>query len=289
MLRLVIAWLAPGRTEAGPALASRLEAAARAEGLLCWRTAPDSVVDAAVAPLLGLGQAGERWLGNERAEPSRAVPYHRQTTRFTCGPASLLMAMGALQPGRMPGRQEEIALWREATTIVSLAGPGGCDPTGLALAAEARGFDARVFLSTRGPVLIERADTDAKRDLIRFVQAEFRERVAAASLPLEERAFTIEDIRAALAAGSVVLVLVSQTLTQGRDTPHWILLHARAGDWFLTSDPWIDPERAEVAEDAHEVPIRAAMLDRMAWYGSPPYRAAVVLSVRAGGSQPEAA
>jgi hypothetical protein len=284
VLRLALAWVPPAARDAvavGHALATKLEAAARARGLLCWRGGPDSVIDAGLRSPLGIAQGDEHWLGNERAEPARPVPYHRQTTRFTCGPASLLMALGALQPGRVPGRQEEIALWREATTIVSLSGPGGCDPLGLALAAEARGFAARVFLSTREPVLMERADTEEKRDLIRFVQAEFRKRVAAANLPVEERPFTMEDIRSALADGALVLVLVSQTLTQGRDTPHWILLHGQAGDWFLTSDPWIDPDRGEVAEDAHHVPIRAAMLERMAWYGSPPYRAAVVVGMPA--------
>jgi hypothetical protein len=36
---------------------------------------------------------------------------------FTCGPAALMMAMHGLNRDYQPSREEEINLWREATTI----------------------------------------------------------------------------------------------------------------------------------------------------------------------------
>lgn len=57
-----------------------------------------------------------------------SVPYYQQTTDFTCGAASLLMAMGALEPARVAQRREELQIWREATTVFMTAGHGGCSP-----------------------------------------------------------------------------------------------------------------------------------------------------------------
>ena len=70
----------------------------------------------------------EKRIRNPGHDQRRHVPFYRQTTDFTCGPACLLMAMGALQPERQLTRREELRLWREATTIYMTAGHGGCSP-----------------------------------------------------------------------------------------------------------------------------------------------------------------
>src|SRR3546814_2094248 len=44
-------------------------------------------------------------------------------------------------------RALEIRIWREATTIFMTSGHGGCDPYGLAVAANRRGFHAKVYVS----------------------------------------------------------------------------------------------------------------------------------------------
>lgn len=92
----------------------------------------------------------EKRIRNPGHDQRRHVPFYRQTTDFTCGPACLLMAMGALQPERQLTRREELRLWREATTIYMTAGHGGCQPQGLALAAWRRGFRVKLVLSAGG-------------------------------------------------------------------------------------------------------------------------------------------
>ena len=82
----------------------------------------------------------EKRILQHRDSRSIKVPYYPQTTDFTCGPACLLMAMGALQPARVLERREELQIWREATTVFMTSGHGGCSPQGLALAAWRRGF-----------------------------------------------------------------------------------------------------------------------------------------------------
>jgi len=42
------------------------------------------------------------------------IPYYNQTTDFTCGPSSLLMAMKTLDPKSDFSRAHELQLWREA-------------------------------------------------------------------------------------------------------------------------------------------------------------------------------
>ncbi|HYQ72754.1 MAG TPA: peptidase C39 family protein, partial [Gammaproteobacteria bacterium] len=73
-------------------------------------------------------------------EKHAAVPWIRQTTAFTCGPAALMMAMCASRTAYVPTLHEELQIWREATTIFMTSGHGGCHPLGLALAAQQRGF-----------------------------------------------------------------------------------------------------------------------------------------------------
>src|SRR5690606_29665203 len=60
----------------------------------------------------------------------RLVPYLTQSTEFTCGPASLLMAMAYFDIPSQSPQFEELEIWREATTIFMTSGHGGCGPHG---------------------------------------------------------------------------------------------------------------------------------------------------------------
>ena len=102
-----------------------------------------------------------------------SVPYYQQTTDFTCGAACLLMAMGALTPGREALRREELQIWREATTVFMTSGHGGCSPQGLALAAWRRGFRVRLQLSMAGPLFLDGVRDAHKKDVMRLVHEEF--------------------------------------------------------------------------------------------------------------------
>ena len=59
------------------------------------------------------------------------VPMLTQTTEFTCGPASLLMALDYFDCPKCDPAAEELEIWREATTIYMTSGHGGCGPYGL--------------------------------------------------------------------------------------------------------------------------------------------------------------
>ena len=58
------------------------------------------------------------------AGKSSRIPHYGQTTDFTCGPSSLIMAMKALRPSVRADRGLELQLWREANIIFSGASGG---------------------------------------------------------------------------------------------------------------------------------------------------------------------
>jgi ribosomal protein S18 acetylase RimI-like enzyme len=100
----------------------------------------------------------------EPAGDSRVIPWIPQGTAFTCGPASLMMALASLAQGYEPDPLDEIQIWREATTIFMTSGHGGCHPIGLALSAVRRGFEAEVYLNQRTPLFIDGVrDVNKKR------------------------------------------------------------------------------------------------------------------------------
>ena len=104
---------------------------------------------------------------------NRAIPWISQPTPFTCGPASMMMAMNGLDPGYSPSQLEEVEIWREATTIFMTSGHGGCHPVGLALAATARGFDAEVWISRKGPLFVDGVRDPNKKRVISLVHESF--------------------------------------------------------------------------------------------------------------------
>jgi len=206
-----------------------------------------------------------------RPGPRRPVPYLRQTTDFTCGPAALLMALAAHGLAGPPDRAAELSLWRSANTV------GGCDPLGLAVAASDLGARPQVMLSTDQPILLELCDTDEERELRGFLQGEFRARAAQQGLQVRTTTFDLDELRAEVTSGAVVLVLIDQAPMHAESCPHWIAVHDAVGEVFYANDPWTDADLGETFLDGLDLPIPAATLDRLAWYGTPAYRSMLVL------------
>jgi hypothetical protein len=207
--------------------------------------------------------------------PPRDIPYMRQTTDFTCGPVALHMALTDLCIAAPPSRAEELALWRQATTV------GGCEPLGLALAAADRGASPAVHLSTTAPTLLELCATDEERELRAFIQADFRSQTERRQLEVRAEAFTLETLSSAIKRGGHALVLIEQQGMHQESCPHWIAAHtvleSERGEIILAHDPWTDAHLGETWIDAYHLPLPAASIDQLAWYGSPRYRGLLVL------------
>ncbi|RCK52421.1 GCN5 family acetyltransferase [Thalassospira profundimaris] len=210
--------------------------------------------------------------------PSPLHFYH-QTLPFTCGPASLMMAMNALNPAIEMDRSSEIALWREATTIFMTSGHGGCGPLGLALAAHRRGFKAEVLVSREGPLFVDTVRKDQNRKVVELVHYDFADQAAEAGIPVTAGAFGIDDIERHTRDGQMALVLISQYRIYGDKIPHWVVVSGFDDRFVYVTDPDIgEDDEPYNGSDCVSVPILRHEFDLMARYGRSKLQAAVFIA-----------
>ncbi len=207
----------------------------------------------------------------------RRTPWYQQTTSFTCGPASLLMAMGSLKPRSKRDRAAELDIWREATTIFMTSGHGGCHPVGLGLAAARRGFRAEVCLSTAEPLFVNGVRDPEKKEVVRLVDQQFREHARDAGVPVRQMVINQEQLASWIEQGRAVVILISTYRMDGRKAPHWVTVSGIDSECLYVHDP--DPETdKQDALDCQYMPIAREDFDRMSSFGKEKLRACVVLS-----------
>jgi len=214
------------------------------------------------------------------------VPYYAQTTDFTCGPAALMMAMGALeQDGQMPlDRKFELRLWREATTIFMMAGHGGCGPHGLALSAWHRGFGVEVYVNDRRPLLLDSVRSPEKKEVMRLVQEDMIDELEAHGVPIHHRPLQPDELAALLTRGGIPLVLISSYRIYREKFPHWVVITGFDTRYVYVHDPFVDEAEGESIADCINMPIPRREFAAMSQYGRANQRAAVVIYPKREGS-----
>jgi ribosomal-protein-alanine acetyltransferase len=207
------------------------------------------------------------------------VPYYAQTTDFTCGPAALMMAMGALEHDTPVAlnRKLELRLWREATTIFMMAGHGGCGPHGLALSAWHRGFGVEVYVNDRRPMLLDSVRSPEKKEVMRLVQEDMIEELEAHGVPIHHRAVQPDELAAFFARGGIPLVLISSYRIYREKFPHWVVVTGFDTRYVYVHDPFVDEEEGESIADCINMPIPRREFEAMSRYGRANQRAAVVI------------
>ena len=221
------------------------------------------------------------WWSIAEAPPWRGdVPYYPQTTEFTCGSASMMMAMAAFDPGLVLDRRLELRLWREATTIFMAAGLGGCEPMGMAVALARHGFKAEVFVNTCQFLFLDSVRDPEKRAVMVVAQEDFRDQAKAFGAAVHKRSLSGLALRDALDAGAVVLVLVSQYRMLQTRAPHWVVAFAHDERRIFIHDPWFDVDDHETPMAAAALPIPEDEFDRIACHGKSRLRTAIVIRGR---------
>jgi ribosomal-protein-alanine acetyltransferase len=220
----------------------------------------------------------EKRILQHRDSRSIKVPYYRQTTDFTCGPACLLMAMGALHPERLLERREELQIWREATTVFMTSGHGGCSPQGLALAAWRRGFQVSLQLSMAGPLFLDGVRDTHKKDVMRLVHEEFTAQLG--ETDVETLIAAPLDLPAMLDAGGQPLVLISSYRLTRSKSPHWVMVTDCDADFVYLHDPDVDHSQHRQPMDCQHMPVSHGEFDKMCRFGRGKLRAAVTLFSR---------
>jgi ribosomal protein S18 acetylase RimI-like enzyme/predicted double-glycine peptidase len=212
----------------------------------------------------------------------RPVPYYAQSTDFTCGPAALMMAMHYLNRGVPLDQRTELQIWREATTIFMTTGHGGCGPHGLALAAHRRGFDVEVFINQREPLFVEGVRSEAKKNVIELVQADFEDQIRRANMRLHRHSFTLAEVVEVLGNGGMPVVLISSYRLNKSKSPHWVTIVDTDNHYVYVHNPEVDEEAGSTAFDCSHVPILKEEFERMAQFGGNRLRAMLVLRTKKG-------
>ncbi|MCW8889861.1 MAG: GNAT family N-acetyltransferase/peptidase C39 family protein [Sedimenticola sp.] len=206
-----------------------------------------------------------------------AVPYYEQSLEFTCGAASLMMAMKALQPEVIFSRRLELRLWREATTIFMTSGHGGCGPYGLALAAVNRGFGVDVYITGEGTHLGDSVRSDHKKEVMRLVQEDMYEQLQALGVPINPSGVSAKEIDECLQRKGVPLVLISSWQIYKARVPHWVVVTGSDDSFIYVNDPFVDRDEGETLIDSIHMPILKEKFETMARYGRVGLQAMVVL------------
>ncbi|MFJ7086439.1 peptidase C39 family protein [Streptomyces griseus] len=220
----------------------------------------------------GPGSGYVRWTAGEGiAEPP---PYYRQSTHFTCGAVTALLARA--QAGAVPrhalDREAELTLWRDATNFPA------CEPVGLGVAVRRRwpAASVEVFLDTDEPVLLDHL-SGSEREWRAVLQRASRSDARRSGVPVDGRRLSLTGLREAIGRRQRVLLLVSLATMQGFDVPHWVLCHGVVPGAVVVEDPWFNAAAGETWVDAHLLPVPDASLDAMSLLGEERVRGAVLI------------
>lgn len=207
----------------------------------------------------------------------RPTAWYGQSTDFTCGPASLLMAMSSLHQNIEVSLNHELALWREATTIFMTSGHGGTHPIGLAIAARKRGFKVEVFINSQEPLFLQGVRSNEKKHILSVVHAQFVSEALQLGISLHYRDIDQEQVQEWLHRGWAVLVLISTFRLDGRKAPHWVVVTHVDDQCFYLHDPDVDSDRQQQPIDCQYLPIAKDDFAKMSSFGADRLRCAVAI------------
>ncbi|EMR12073.1 GNAT family acetyltransferase [Methylophaga lonarensis MPL] len=205
------------------------------------------------------------------------VAHYSQTTDFTCGPASLMMAMKTLRPELMMDRQLELQLWREATTIFMTSGHGGCSAQGLALSAWRRDFHTTLITNRSEIPFINGVRSEEKKSVIECVHQDFVTQIEQSDIQQRQATVDVALLREYLQSGALAVVLISSYRLNQNKSPHWVVLASISDTFVYFHDPDIDWDDDKTLTDSLYVPVTHKEFNRMLGYGKPRYQAAVIL------------
>ena len=212
-------------------------------------------------------------------------PYYAQTSSFTCGAVTALLASeirgsGGFDTSR-DTRDQELDFWRQASNFPS------CEPIGLAVALRESLDDAagtspvEVFLDSEGPVLLEVYTERFDRSFREELQANSLRRALASDIGVRRERVSVAEIAARIQGGELALLLIDLNPMFGFAVPHWVLAHAADTDAVYLTDPWISATWGETWVDAQQLPVALPDLDRMLAWGDDGYRGVIFIQ-RAG-------
>jgi ribosomal protein S18 acetylase RimI-like enzyme len=219
----------------------------------------------------------EKRIIKRHTKPIVDVPYYQQTTDFTCGPASLMMAMKAFDPDVVMGRSLEYQLWREATTIHMTSGHGGCSAQGLALAAAKRGYRVELYVSHREAFFLDGVRDPKKKVVMQVVHDDFMIQLHDHHVTIHYEELTVGTLDTILQNGGVPILLISCYRFTREKTPHWVVVNHNEPSFFYIHDPDDPDEYEKNSTDQMNIPVSRSAFERISRFGKQKQRAAVII------------
>jgi len=201
-----------------------------------------------------------------KKEKKLNVPFYKQTTEFTCGPSSLMMAMKTLDQNTKITRAKEIEIWREATTIFMTSGHGGCGPHGLAISAHKRGFRVELLLVTKELLFVTGVRQKVKKDIIKIVQEQFNEQIKEKNIPVIYGKISWTDVDNIIKNNGIAIILINSYRLTESNTPHWVVLTGMNEDFLFFHDPYVEEDDSIFTNT--NIPIRRDEFEMMTKKGS---------------------
>ena len=164
------------------------------------------------------------------------IPFYRQHYDFTCGPASLMMAMKYLDRDVPLSKDLEIDIWREGNMVEVY----GTSRYGMAYSAAVRGFGARVTSNTGGIDFVEKLVPPVKSLDVQVLKLHFDERkTRCRRLGVKERrrAISARVIYDSLLSGRVPLIMTNVSLFDEEDLPHWVVVAGMDDEFIYFNNP----------------------------------------------------
>jgi ribosomal protein S18 acetylase RimI-like enzyme len=204
------------------------------------------------------------------------VPYYAQTLDFTCGSASLMMALKYFNPLSEFNRTMEMRIWKEATLIFMMSGHSGTDAYGLSLAAVNRGLDCRLIISLDTTPMLRSVRTPQKREVMRIVHGDMKKQAKSRGVSSMVCDYGIEEIISALFRRSIPIALISTYRLTGDQVPHWVVVTGFDRDNIYIHDPDVASYRRNKLR-ARNLRIEKSEFLRMSRYGKESYRCLLMI------------
>ena len=206
-------------------------------------------------------------------------PYYEQTTDFTCGPASLMMAIKTLQPDYEMSRHEELQIWREATTIFMTSGHGGCSPHGMALSAWHRGFDVTLHINQEEAPFLDGVRDAQKKSVIQLVHEDFLAQIKETNIQLNITMLEADELDRILQSGAPIIALISTWRLNRNKSPHWVYVAGADDEFVYINDSDLDEDDPHATQtDYIQVPIERQVFRDMARFGQKRLRCLLVIN-----------
>jgi hypothetical protein len=165
------------------------------------------------------------------------VPFYRQASQFTCGPASLMMAMKFFQPSIHLNRGLELDIWRESNLVESY----GTSKEGLAVAAVKRGFSAYTMgVSRRHSFVDEIADKipNVDKEVLELLYNDTKMKFRNMGLENVNRTIVLPMLKTILKRSHIPILLTSTSLFGEKEAlPHWVALTGYSEDAWYVNNP----------------------------------------------------